>query len=158
MRAPTGVRWMPIMRTDAPVVVDVNNTDGLWPSVFILLSSFTVFFCCLLFGSCTYRISRPISITISVCYGLFSAIYFIYYYRLHCNNHADSTIKTFFFSHYRLAAATLWPTLRLFSSGMWMLKLHAWYSSANTFFAVPTIISPPSPDITRPSSSTCLKL
>ena len=63
------------------------------------------------------------------------------------------------FSSGREAAATDWPTRRAFSSGRVGLILSAisGYSSASTCLHTSRMMSPPRPDMTRPSSSTCLK-
>ena len=59
----------------------------------------------------------------------------------------------------REAAAALWPTRRVFSSGREgnSLPSHSGYSSASTRLASSRMRSPPLPDMTRPSSSTCLQ-
>ena len=56
----------------------------------------------------------------------------------------------------RLAAATLWPTRRLFSSGRLTCIFRLGYSARNTSCALPRTRSPPSPLVTRPMSSTWL--
>ena len=57
------------------------------------------------------------------------------------------------------AAAADWPTRRNLSSGSvgTIFAARAGYSSASTALQVSSTVSPPRPDITRPSSSTYLK-
>ena len=52
-----------------------------------------------------------------------------------------------------------WPTRRNFSSGSAgiILPFSSGYSSARTCLQVSRMMSPPLPDMTRPSSSTCLQ-
>ena len=54
----------------------------------------------------------------------------------------------------RLAAATAWPTRRIFSSGRVTLHLaaRAGYSSARISLHTRRMVSPPLPDMTRPMS------
>lgn len=61
-----------------------------------------------------------------------------------------------YFTSGRLAAAALWPTRRVFSSGASGRKAISGYSSSITLLATSMMMSPPLPLITRPIIWTCL--